>query len=478
MTEIPSFLKSGEIARLIPVIADSRKEQRVASVFLAALSAIPDLAETLLDSIGQRVGKRTSINSYTEVVFEDQQPELRDRPDGLLIVDRGRSTWAALIEAKIGNNSINSDQVDRYAQLARNNSIDSVITISNEFALRPDHCPVELSKPLQRKIKLFHWSWKFILTEALLLQSRAAIKDPDQAFLLRELIRFLSHDSIGVTGFTQMPPEWKDLATQVQSGAIPRKNSPEAVAVVKAWHQEIRDLALRISHDLSVNVSVKLARSHVADADLHIKDACAQLENRQHLTAALEVPDAASDIAIAADLKARSIRIGMQIAAPQDRQRTSARINWLLRQLKDATSENLFVRIIWPRRTQDTICSLEALRTDTRKVEAENAQPPRAFEVFLVTTDTRRFAGRKTFVEELESAVPAFYEQVGQHLQTWRPKPPKPSKPPEDIDKPIAEDNGGVAPKSMTPDAVAPHTTAAGNRHTALLEIPSFLKRA
>ena len=478
MPDIPSYLKSGEIARLIPVIADNRKEQRVASVFLAALSAIPDLAEKLLDSIGQRVGKRTAINSYTEVVFDDPQQDLRDRPDGLLIVDRGRSSWAALIEAKIGNNAISSEQVDRYAQLARNNSVDAVITISNEFAVRPDHCPVELSKPLQRKIKLFHWSWKFILTEALLLQSRAAIKDPDQAFLLRELIRFLSHDSIGVTGFTQMPPEWKDLTTQVQSGAAPRRNSPEAMAVVKAWHQEVRDLALRISHDLSVNVDVKLARSHVANADQHLRDGCAQLEDGQLLAAALEVPDAASDIAITADLKARSIRVGMQIAAPQDRQRTSARINWLLRQLKNATSENLFVRIIWPRRTQDTICSLEALRNDIRRVELENAQPPRAFEVFLVTTDSRRFTGRKTFVEELETAVPVFYEQVGQHLQTWRPKPPKPSKAPEETDIPPHEDSEGAAPKSITPEVMVPHAAVAGNSHTALLEIPSFLKRA
>lgn len=478
MADIPSYLKSGEIARLIPVIADSRKEQRVASVFLAALSAIPDLAETLLDSLGQRVGKRTAINSYTEVVFEDQQPDLRDRPDGLLIVDRGRSSWTALIEAKIGNNAIDSEQVDRYAQIARNNSIDAIITISNQFAVRPDHSPITISKPLQRKIKLFHWSWKFILTEALLLQSRAAIKNPDQAFLLRELIRFLSHNSIGVTGFTQMPPEWKDVTTHVQSGATPRRSSPEAMAVVKAWHQEVRDLALRVSHNLSVNVGLKLTRGHAADAELHLRDGCAQLEDRQLLTATLQVPDAASDISVTADLKARSIRVGMQIAAPEDRQRTSARLNWLLRQLKDANSENLFVRVIWPRRSQDTICSLEALRTDTRKVEEENAQPPRAFEVFLVTTDSRRFAGRKTFVEELESAVPVFYEHVGQHLQPWRPKPPKPTKVTEETDKPLSDGSESDVPKGMPPESVAAQATVPGNLHTALLEIPSFLKRA
>src|SRR5690606_28093368 len=36
-----------------------------------------------------------------------------------------------------------------------------------------------------------------------------------------------------------------------------------------------------------------------------------------------------------------------------------------------------------------------------------------------------RFSGNKTFIEELERLVPEFYENVGQHLQPFRPKPPQ-----------------------------------------------------
>jgi len=70
MTTLPEFLESGEIARLIPVIADSRREQRVASVFLATLSAVPDFAHPLLTGVGARLGKRSSIDTFTEVVFK------------------------------------------------------------------------------------------------------------------------------------------------------------------------------------------------------------------------------------------------------------------------------------------------------------------------------------------------------------------------------------------------------------------------
>ena len=69
MTSLPDFLESGEIARLVPVIADSRREQRVTSVFLATLSAVPGFAEPLLSSVGVRLGKRSVIDTFTEVVI-------------------------------------------------------------------------------------------------------------------------------------------------------------------------------------------------------------------------------------------------------------------------------------------------------------------------------------------------------------------------------------------------------------------------
>ena len=167
MIELPSYLKSGDVARLIPVIADNRKEQRVASVFLATLSAVPDFADALMKSISIRMGKRSIINSFTEVVFLQQSGAIKDRPDGLLEHRNGKSTWSALIEAKIGKAKIDTDQVQRYIQLARDNGTDSVITISNEFVSRPTHSPVSIPKNALRRVNLYHWSWKFIITGAI-----------------------------------------------------------------------------------------------------------------------------------------------------------------------------------------------------------------------------------------------------------------------------------------------------------------------
>lgn len=477
MSSNPEILISGEIARLIPVIADSRKEQRVASVFLATISAVPSFSQALMSTLGQRLGQRSVIDTFTEVVLKVDK-EAKDRPDGLLQVSTGTKNWSALIEAKIGNSDLEPEQVQRYLQLARDANLDAVITISNQFAARPDHSPVNVPKALTKRIPLYHWSWKFILTEAMLQQSQGLVTDPEQAFILREFVRFLSHESVGVSGFNQMPSEWRDLNTQLKSGGSLRRNSPEVESVVNAWHQETRDLALLMSRHLATGCELKLSRAHAKDADRRMKDDCGEVALKETLSAEFAIPNAASGISLDVDLKAQTIRVGMQIDAPQDRQRAASRVNWLLRQLKQVQGDKIFVRVIWPSRSHSLVCALDDLRNDADSYLQGYDQTPRAFEVFSVKDDGRRFAGRKTFIEDIEQEVPTFYDQIGQHLEQWRPKPPKPIKNDHPKDGEVEDQaepeilNAPVTSEIITKPQVMP-----GNRHTDLLEIPEFLLR-
>lgn len=479
MSGLPELLVSGEIARLIPVIADSRKEQRVASVFLATLSAVPDLAQSILSSVGFRPGKRSTIDTYTEVVLDADKKAARDRPDGLIVVTSGKKTWKALLEAKIGKAPLEDEQVQRYLTIAREHSIDAVITISNQFAARADHSPVNVSKVLTRRVSLFHWSWKFILTEAVLLQTRDAVLDPEQAFILREFIRFLSHDSVGITGFDSMPAEWRDCVGLIRTGGSIRKTAPEALVVVSAWHQETRDLALRMSQHIATDVTVKLPRAHVNDAGQRLADDCGLLATDHRLEIEYAIPNTASPMRLVADLKSQTLRVGMEVGAPLDRQRGTARVTWLLRQLKAAEDSGIYVRIIWPSRTKDTVLPLTSLREDPKEALGNTSLAPKGFEVFLLGDDARRFAGRKTFIEDIETLVPRFYDQVGQHLQQWQPRPPKPIKAKEPGTKTAtAEAQAVTAVKQVPPPSSTKSTEMTpGNQHSALLELPAFLRR-
>ena len=144
--EKPNYVTRGDIARLIPVTADTSREQRALSILLAAFRSVHEFRETMLNSVGVRLGKRASAQAWTEVTFSsDPKLSKSDRPDGLLIIDTGRKKWTALIEAKIGNSKIDEDQIKRYIQIAKDNKIDAIITISNEFTALPDHSPIPVS---------------------------------------------------------------------------------------------------------------------------------------------------------------------------------------------------------------------------------------------------------------------------------------------------------------------------------------------
>ncbi len=71
------------------------------------------------------------------------------------------------------------------------------------------------------------------------------------------------------------------------------------------------------------------------------------------------------------------------------------------------------------------------------------------FEVMMVRDLAGKFGGRKTFIEILESIVPEFYEQVGQHLRSWVPPPPKlKAKPTADTEGDTSRPTAASGPKA------------------------------
>ena len=279
-SHIPEYLKQGEPARLFPVLSTTSKEGRTTSIVLACISKIQEFGAELLGSLGQRVGVRASIDTFTEIVFEKEKQAPKDRPDGLVTLRVGKREWRALVEAKIGANDLDADQVEKYRTLAKDHDIDCVITISNQFATSPASHPLEEVRKSKSKIPVFHWSWMHILTTADLLISQNAVEDEDQKILLNELIRFLTHESAGVRGFDRMPKEWSELNKIVSSGGVVPAKSELTKAVLEAWHQETRDLTLILCRMTGTGVTEKLPRKHQGDPATRQKDELAELKEQ------------------------------------------------------------------------------------------------------------------------------------------------------------------------------------------------------
>ena len=428
MKDLPEGLIRGEPARLFPVLADTSKEGRSTSIFLACLGSVREYAHVLLATVGQRLGPRAGVRTYTEIGFAQGDDPSSQRPDGLVVVAIGKREWKALVEAKIGNVALNQEQVERYLELARKNRADAVITISNQFTATPSHHPLSLPSKgkAKSKVELYHWSWMFLLTQADLLLSNEDVADDDQRFILREMVRFLTHDSAGVKGFDRMPPAWSDLVQRVGAGAQLSAKAAEVEEVIGAWHQEVRDLALILSRMVGVAVDVKLPRAHLADHTARVRADAEELASSHTLSARVAVPDAAAPIEICADASRRTLSASMVLRAPTDRKSAKARLNWLLRQLQKTPPEDLHIRLHWQGRGPHTQHPLGELQQDADiAVREQGDKQLHTFEVCGVWQLGGRFGQRKNFVADLENLVPGFYQHVGQHLKAHQPPAPR-----------------------------------------------------
>lgn len=180
-------------ARLTPVSgigSVQEAEQRATSALLAVLTVVPDLSDELLGPLGASRAAKATVDAYSEVIMSLDGRNIR--PDGLIRVTYGKSSWSTLVEVKTGDNTLEADQINAYWDLARGHGIDHILTISNEIAPNPDTHPTEgLKVRSNSRVGVSHLSWTAILSDAIRIQQHTGVQDPEQAWILGELIRYL-----------------------------------------------------------------------------------------------------------------------------------------------------------------------------------------------------------------------------------------------------------------------------------------------
>lgn len=92
---------------------------------------------------------------------------------------------------------------------------------------------------------------------------------PTQAWILRELIRYLEHPAPGAMAFDDMGPHWvavRDAAHDDKLRKNDRKNDEAVLDVAARWEQLLRFEALRLGSEIGDDVTQVLTR---ADATTH-----------------------------------------------------------------------------------------------------------------------------------------------------------------------------------------------------------------
>jgi hypothetical protein len=444
-------------ARLIPAVGirgQEEQEKRATSSLLAVMHAIPEFGHALLGPLGAPKGR---IATYVEVQVKDGDGKTHI-PDGAIIVERGKAAWRCLVEVKTGDADLRPEQVNRYLDWARENRLDGVLTISNQITGSPTDSPVAVDGRRLRTTRLYHLSWWRILTEAIVQHRHRGVEDPDQAWLLGELIAYLDDERSGASGFQDMGENWVKVRNGAGDGTL-RASNADVRDVAERWEQFVEYLCLGLGQDLGRDVRTVRPRKQTAAARLDLN--AAALAEGGVLDAAIRVPDAVGPLAVQADLRTRKVVTSVVVDAPGDG-RPTTRVNWLLRQLKDAP-DGLVVEVSFVNTKATTAGLLSAARENPHSLLLANdpSRPPRAFRLALSRPmGTKRGKGERSFVLETRKQAIGFYRDLVQNLRPWRAAPPKLPDEPDDVpEAPTAEPPAFSATEEREPtEGQAPDT--------------------
>lgn len=409
-------------ARLFPTVGISgpkEQEPRATSALLSVVQAVPSFGKALLKSLDAPAGK---ISTFTEVRLKDGEG-VTHVPDGAIVVEKGSRRWSALLEVKTGRNEIPADQVVRYLDLARRYGFDALFTVSNEIVADPEELPYKVTGQKIGKLTVRHLSWWQVLTEAIIQQRFRGVDDPDQAWTLEEMIRFLTDDRSGAGGFLGMGESWVKVRDGARDGTLPSSGA-EALSASARWEQLVEYLCLNLSQELGVVVRARHPRGR-RPAD-RVREASRSFAENATLKGTVAVPGAVGPIELVVDLKAKQLMTSIPLDAPGEGKRPLTKITWLLRQLQDAP-DGLRVDVRFPNRKIGTAALLRDCREDPARLlldDDPNCQP-RSFLLALTRPiKAKSGSGPGSFVEEVRSHTADFYRDIVQDL-----KPPPPSTP-------------------------------------------------
>lgn len=409
-------------ARLIPtagIKGQQEQERRAVSALLAVMRAVPDFAYALLTPLGAPKGR---IATFVETQFKDVEGKTHI-PDGVIVVERGKKQWRALVEVKTGTGELTTEQVSRYIDICKAEKFDVVITLSNRITASPTDLPFTVDKRRLKSCDVRHLSWWSVITEAVLQYRHRGIADPDQAWILGELIAYLDHENSGAGGFHDMGDKWVRVRDDAKNETL-RPTDPDVREIVARWEQFTDYVALGMSQDLGRDVTpVRPRRMELAE---RIERGVRLLGADGLLTSCLKVPDAIAALEIEANLRTRRVNVRTTVGAPKEG-RPLTRIAWMLRQLKQAPADlRIEVAFANSRETTSLLVSEAQQHPERLLSPTDPKRDPKSFTLALGRKmGQKRGKGPGSFVGDTKLQTLDFYRDVLQSLRAWTPKAPK-----------------------------------------------------
>jgi hypothetical protein len=226
-----------------------------------------------------------------------------------------------------------------------------------------------------------------------------------------------------------MGSSWVPVRDSVSSGTL-RKSDKDAANVAGRFDALIRYGALKLGQRLGADVTQVLSKAEIANPALRIAAVTETLVSEGRMSGAIRIPNAVSPLTVTVDIRAAQISCTFSTSAPAEG-RPTTRVNWLLRQLKDAP-DALRIEAFAIRQRSGTAELLKVAREDPDVLVADPTKEIKSFTVtYLGKMGAARLAGRSGFIDSVMDAILVSYDVVGQRLKDWSAAPPRLRKPEE-----------------------------------------------
>ncbi|MFT3662429.1 MAG: TerD family protein [Gordonia sp. (in: high G+C Gram-positive bacteria)] len=394
-------------ARLFPTVGmktGMEQEGRATSTLLAVMEIVPDFGKRITTALGSPRGR---VETFTEVRFSHAGQEFR--PDGLVRVTRGGRTWSALLEVKTGKGVLKTEQIEDYLKVARAHDFDAVVTISCDLMPTAEDVPFPLPSRMPKSVAVRHLSWEEIAVHA--ANERDDAQDPTDARLLDELVRYLADTQAGTWTFGDMGRNWVKVREGVANSTLAAKD-PATVDVCFRFDQLIRHIALQLT-----TLTGETVASQIPNAQADAVSRAQQLADSGELFGTVRVPRATSPVVVNANLARKRISCSQRVGTPRTA-RPVTKVNWLLRQLKEASPKLRLTAHHLGSRTEVSSALLGDVREDPTLLVPPGDKDIREFTVTGETSmGAKRSSSENGFVAAMVNLVNGFYREVTQELK-------------------------------------------------------------
>ncbi len=395
-------------SRLFPVIgsrATTEQEVRATSILLSTMEIVREFGRSVTAAVGAPAGR---LETFIEPAFMFNGSEAR--PDGLIRITRGSTTWTALVEVKIGTRRLEADQINTYLALAKDKKFDAVITISPDLRPVAGSWGVEPDAKLVKAIALHHISWEEVIAAASMTLHHNGVDDKERGRLLHEYLVYATHPASGLGIFDDMGKNWVHVRDAVKTRTISARDSAP-IDVCEHFDRLIRHCALQLTAMLGQRVQA-IPPAEQKDAVSRSR----QLADSGKLYGTLRTAGVVGPIIVEADLTRDRANCSITVAAPKPG-RPLTHVNWLLRQLAGVEPKARVTAHHAGSRETTAVLLVDARNDPTTLVPSDG----RAVREFTVTIErsvgTKRAGSATGFATTITELVNDFYSEVAGTLR-------------------------------------------------------------